>query len=297
MQKTRKTYVEYVNTVVKTCSHKWLIMDSRGFRQYRLDKYLELPVKLPPGKLIKVIPARCKSYSCPICGTKKVFDLLDRLKGVNLKKYRFFTLTMKSSGNLDNTELQLEKAVKCFNKLNNKLRKDKRFAGLEYFRVMEIGKETGMVHIHGLWNKFITVKELSAIWQKITGDSYRVNLQKIESVGNRNDVVNYLKKYLVKNVAAFNNQLDNTFFNLDKRNTAAIFYENKKRRYQSSRNFFSKAVKIASEFLPYYVEKHEPREVDKVISQLIRDYGLKKENFDFSLYSFECFTDYLFNTS
>lgn len=294
MNRVRPSYNEYIETVVKQCSHKWLIMDNKKFREYRLFKYTgDANAIMPPGKMIKIIPARCKSYSCPICGKKKVYDLIDRLRGVNYKGFRFFTLTMKSTGNLDNTEHNLKRIIDCFNRLNKQLRKDQNFKDLKFFRVVEIGNKTGMVHIHGIWNKYIPVVKLSNMWKSITKDSYRVDLQRIES---KKDVVNYLYKYLTKNAAGTLTETPG-FWNMDKKNTAAIFYENKKRRYSASRNFFAGAVKVTSDFIPFYVEKHTPKEIDHVISQLIREFGLKKDQFDFTFYDHCVFTDYLFNTS
>lgn len=293
MQKRVKSYNEYIETVVKTCSHKWLIMENRSFREYKAVHEFDKTAKLPGGKLIKIIPARCKSYSCPVCGMKKVHDLLDRIRGARLNGYRFFTLTMKSRGSLDDTERNLNRIVACFNKLNKTLRKKPGFNDLEYFRVVEIGKKTGMVHIHGVWNKYIPIVELSDIWKKITGDSYRADLKRIKSTG---DVVNYLYKYLTKDVSKFNDPSPG-FWNMDRKNSAAIFYENRKRRYQSSRKFFKGSVKKTGDFVPYYCEKQTPREVDTIVKYLIREYNLKKDNFDFELYDYTCFTDYLFNTS
>ena len=290
---TRKSYSEYIETVVKVCSHKWLIMDNRKFREFRIAKYAGGPAIMPGGKLIKIVPARCKSYSCPVCGKKKVYDLIDRLKGLQLKGYRFFTLTMKSHGNLDDTETNLKRIIDCFNKLNKQLRKDKKFANLQYFRVVEIGKKSGMVHIHGIWNKYIPIARLSKLWLSITKDSYRVDLQRIN---NKKDVINYLYKYLTKDIANYND--DNpAFWNMDNKNSAAIFYENRKRRYGSSRQFFKNAVKHTSEFLPYYIEKQDTRDIDKTLRYLIETFGLKKEQFDFDLYDYMAFTDYLFDTS
>lgn len=88
------SYYEYVSNVVDKCGHKYLILDSKNFRSYRFASQSDVNAKLPAGKLMKITPAKCKSYSCPICGKKKTLDLVERLKTVDLKKYRFFTLTL-----------------------------------------------------------------------------------------------------------------------------------------------------------------------------------------------------------
>lgn len=291
--RVRKTYQDYIDTVVKNCGHKWLILEHKSFKDARIIAYNSgKKIELPNKQIIKIIPARCKSYSCPICGKKKVYDLLDKLKGLNLKKYRFFTLTLKSIGNLDDTERNLNRIVECFNKLNKKLRKENQYKDLKFFRICEIGKNTGMVHIHGIWNKYIPVSKLSKYWYQITKDSYKVDVRRIES---KKDVVNYLYKYLTKTVSGNCNN-DPAFWNMDKKNTAAIFYENGKRRFASSRGFFKNSVKISDGFIPFYHEKHDPVEIDKIIIYLIREYGLKKEHFNFDLYYYSVFSNYLFDS-
>ena len=81
-----------------------------------------------------------------------------------------------------------------------------------------------MVHIHGIWNVYVPVKLLSKMWLEITGDSYIVEVARIQS---QNDAVKYLFKYLTKNVQPENiDKYDNDFFGLDLINTAKLFYEN-----------------------------------------------------------------------
>lgn len=236
--------------------------------------------KLPPGKHIKIVPARCKSYSCPVCGKKKVHDLMDKMKGLNLSKYRFFTLTLKNNYSLADSEKNIQRVNDCFNKLNNALRKKEKYKGLEYFKVIEIGKD-GMVHIHGIWNKYVPVVELSAMWKTVTKDSWVVNVKRIQSKG---DAVRYLFKYLTKNIARSKQNYSLSFFNLKANDSAAIFYEQGKRRFTSSRNFFKNSVKVTSEYRPLYFEDCNNKDVESVIDYLMLDYGLKEEHFDLKCY-------------
>lgn len=266
---------------MNNCSHNWLITWNKSLRDYSIERESNSKAVLPAGKLVKIFPARCKSYSCPICGRKKVFDLLDRLKGVNLKGYRFFTLTLKSGNNLDDTEKNLLRITKHFNELNKRLRKIEKYKKLEYFRVVEIGKKSGMIHMHGIWNIYIPIGKLSQMWQNITGDSYRVALARIKR---KEDCLNYLFKYLTKDVANSDLNYDPALFNLDIKNAAAIFYENGKRRWQSSRNFFNKQYKKKSDFIPYYFESEEPACIERTIGYLKKEYDLKREHFDLDCY-------------
>lgn len=285
------SYYEYVSNVVEKCGHKYLILDRKDFRAYRFAAQSDVNAKLPAGKLIKITPAKCKSYSCPICGKKKVLDLVDRLKTVDLKKYRFFTLTLKNKKNLVDTEQNLQRVSKCFNKLNLALRKKPQYKGLEYFRVTEIGRD-GMVHVHGIVNKYIPSGELSTMWLKITKDSY---ITKIERIKNKRDAVNYLYKYLTKDTVVKDKRLDPAFFNSDVKNSAAMFYESGKRRYCASRKFFPEKKENNTDWLPYWYEAETVKTVETTIESLVRQYKLKLENFDFEhYYCSDSFIDELF---
>lgn len=291
MKKVRKyhKFEDYVENVVKKCSHGYLILDHKDFRKYRFETQVNKNAKLPTGKLIKIVPARCKSYSCPICGKKKVLDLLDLLKGVNLSKYRFFTLTLKNAYSSDNTEQNLKRISECFNKLNKKLRKKAEFKNLEYFRVIEIGKN-GNVHIHGIWNKYIDQVYLSKLWLSITKDSYRTKVERIKS---KNDAVSYLYKYLTKLSVLKDDKdfIDERLFEKDffDGNSEKLFYENGKRRWAVSRNFFNKELKKKikernNNYVPYYYEAETVETVEITVKAIRERYGLKLEHFDFSRY-------------
>lgn len=270
------SYYEYILNVVDKCQHKYIILDRKDFRNYRFESESNVKAKLPPGKLIKITPAKCKSYSCPICGKKKTLDLVERLKTVDLTKYRFFTLTLKNKKTLSDTQKNLSEVSKHFNKLNLALRKKPQYKGLEYFRVIEIGKD-GMVHIHGIINKYVPIQELSTMWLKITKHSYRT---KIERIKNKKDAIQYLYKYLTKDVAAKNRNIDPAFWNKDKTNAAALFYEMNKRRFCASRKFFPPKQEKKSDWLPYYFEEETEKTVLNVVASLKRQFNLTLDNFD-----------------
>ena len=274
------SYYEYVRNVVDKCGHKYLVLQSKEFRDYKVSLNSNPDQSVPKGKHYKITPKKCKSYSCPICGKKKVLDLVDRFKKVDFSKYRFFTLTLKNKKNYDDTERNLKRVADSFNKLNNNLRKKPQYKGLEYFRVTEIGTD-GMVHIHGVWNKYVPVAQLSEMWEKITKDSYIVNVKRIQS---KKDVSNYLFKYLTKDIAKSDMHIDPVFFNLNIKNSAALFYETGKRRYNSSRKFFPPETEKSSDWLPYYFEDSDVKTVENFILASIRQFNLTMENFDFTNY-------------
>ena len=287
-------YYEYVENVVKKCSHSWLILQRKDFRTYTIHKTDNSDDPLPPGKLVKIVPARCKSYSCPICGKKKVYDLIDRLRKKDLRGYRFFTLTMKNEYSKENTEKNLLRIGECFNKLNKRLRKIERFKNLQYFRVTEIGTN-GMVHIHGLWNKYIETKTLGTMWFQITGDSFKVKPERVKS---KKDAVQYLYKYLTKNVLTAYAERDPQLFEMDIINSAQLFYENGKRRFSCSRDFFPNKKEKNNDYLPYGFETNDSKNIESEIKFFIQYYHLKPENFDFSLYDeSDLFINSLFDTS
>lgn len=278
-------YKDYIKNVVEKCGHDSVVLDHKDFRAYRFESLSNPKAKLPAGVLLKVVPARCKSYSCPICGKHKVLTLLERLQQIDLSKYRFFTLTLRSEGILTDTEKNIKRISNCFNNLNKKLRKKPEYKKLEYFRVIEVGKG-GMVHIHGIWNKYIPVKLLSKLWLTVTKDSYRVDVRRIKST---NDVFNYIYKYLTKNQNVKESKTENLnleqFESFTFENTEQLFYENGKRRWCSSRGFFSGVKKIKSVWLTYYYEKGvQDREVEIAIESNVRQYGLKMENVDITHY-------------
>ena len=276
-----KRYSDYIENVVNECGHKWIILERKDFRSYTIDVFNEIPSIQPTGKLVKIVPARCKSYSCPICGRKKVYDLIERLNHVDLKGYRFFTLTLKNEYSQENTEKNLCRISECFTKLLKKLRKKPEFKKMEYFKVLEVGKD-GMVHIHGIWNKYIEKEMLSKFWYEITGDSFLVKPERIKS---KNDAVRYLFKYLTKNIQDDAVDLyDNDFFGLNLTNTAKLFYQNGKRRYSASRNFFSKTEKLTGDYVPYWFESDDSHGVEVTVKNLVEKFKLKADNFDFSLY-------------
>lgn len=286
-----QSYQDYKENIVDKCGHKYIILQSKNFRDYKISLNSNPDQKTPPGVHYKITPAKCKSYSCPVCGRKKVLDLLDRLKKVDFSKYRFFTLTLVNKYSAEDTINNLKRVSECFNKLNKTLRKNPIYKGLEYFRITEIGKN-GMVHIHGIWNKYIPQKELSKIWFAITKDSYRAKVERIKSP---HDAIEYLYKYLTKDVANYHGKQDKSFFESDEKTNIELFYELGKRRYQASRKFFQGKEVKNTDFVPYYFESQDTHTVETFIQSHANMFKLTKDNFDFTYYfESDLFIDELF---
>ena len=275
-------YSDYIENIVNKCCQKWIILDRRDFRNWRFETFEGNMTELPKGKLIKFSSGTCKSYSCLMCGWKKTNDLMKRIQWIDMTKYRFFTLTLENKYSKENTEMNLQRITKCFNKLNNNMRKKQsQFKNLEYFRVIEIGVD-GMVHLHGIWNKYIDIKLLSNMWFKITGDSW-VTLP--EAIKSREDAVRYLYKYLTKNCSPnYINYNDSDMVDM-----AELLYESRKRRFQSSRKFFKKKPKYEkkndNDYLTYGFETEDNYGVENTIKYLVSNFGLKKEHFDLDQYN------------
>lgn len=142
-----------------------------------------------------VVSHRCKKQTCSYCNFIRSRGVADRIMSYNnFSSLRFFTLTsLNVNSDFSSTICQLEKS---FRKLYKILKKT--YPNLAYFKVFEVGKN-GMVHLHGLWNIYIDVKELSALWADISG-AYRVWLNKVRSPRN---VQKYLTKYLTKTLTQF----------------------------------------------------------------------------------------------
>ncbi len=287
-------FSDHIEHVCNHCGNSYLILEKKELRCYRHAKNEGIEQPIPEGIGLKVIPASCKSWACKFCGKKKVNDLLKRLKAKDLKGYRFFTLTLKNGYTIDNTEYNFERIGKCFQKLNNKLKRDKRFKDFQFFKIIETGSG-GMVHIHGLWNIYIPVKELSAMWFKITKDSYKVDLRRI---GNTKELTDYLFKYLTKNTVDYYGNSDPGLFGLNIHFAPKLFYENNKRRQTCSRKFFNGIPERIKDFIPYGFGDENISGVESALSFFYKVVGLKKNQFDLKNYfGSDQFIELLFDTS
>ena len=79
-------------------------------------------------------------------------------------------------------------------------------------------------------------------------------------------------------------QIDPALINMDLTNSAALFYENGKRRYCSSRGFFDNVKKKKSEWKLRYYESNNEQTVESLLQYFVHRYGLKQENVNFDYY-------------
>lgn len=225
----------------------------------------EFKVKTTSGKFprFKVVPIRCGSKSCKYCLGLEVRKIRRKLfKIPRIKNMKFFTLTTKNDDKTEREKLIL--LVKSFRKLTLKLRKD--FPDLKYFYIIERGKN-GMWHIHGLWNIFIEVKTLSTLWMQCSG-AYRVWLSRVQS---EKGIVKYISAYLTK--SGINHE------------EKKVFYESRKRQFNSSRGFFEKD-NYKSCYDLYSSENYSVEELKKEVFIIIDKSKLYRDEIIFTNYNF-----------
>ena len=192
-----KSYSEHLREA-QYCGLEWRLLRIKP----EIDS--ELAETLPH---FRVIRARCNSKACPHCSRIYYRKLRKRFRNVsNFKHWRMFTLTTIKTDNTRTADLQ--KMESNFRELRKQLqRKNKHF---KYLAVRELSP-SGMWHIHGLWNQYIDIKELSNIWEKISG-AYRVHLSAVRSP---NKALNYIFKYCFKSI--FNDEERRELYEADKR--------------------------------------------------------------------------------
>ena len=162
---------------------------------------------------VKNVPYRCKLRVCPECSTIRKNEWLDRyksyLESVPSFRIRHMTLTL---ANADDLPATLTKIQKGFKALRTHWFKDRIEGGLVGYE-FHLGKSGGRwnVHCHVLYvGSFIPHSELSATWEKITGDSKVVDIRSIgrgfyckrrnRKVSAQEKALDYVLKYISKGV-------------------------------------------------------------------------------------------------
>ena len=166
----------------------------------------------PTEPKFKVTANCCKTKLCPKCQKIFVNNLRSNFKKSFLEeKLRMFTISIKPSGDITADMHSIERS---FSLLLKRLRH--RFSYLRYFKVIEVGKQNGMIHIHGIWNIYVEWSELQTLWIELSG-SRNVYLEKVKSFEGS---IDYILKYMKKSFS------DHT--------TVKYFYEAFKRQYSYS---------------------------------------------------------------
>jgi hypothetical protein len=80
-----------------------------------------------------VYPMRCKKWSCPVCGPRKVKATLARTRaGMSMGPCRFFTLTSPGAEDAETSYAEFPARFKRF-----RMRLERRFGRIEYLAVVE----------------------------------------------------------------------------------------------------------------------------------------------------------------
>lgn len=141
---------------------------------------------------------RCRDRLCPVCSRIKGIQTEARIKEAvqRMNSVRFFTLTIQSHGKtLNEAERDLRNGFREIRRL--KAWKKYVVAGIWTVEIKR-GETPGTwnCHIHMLADgKYFPQSELSDAWKQATGDSFIVDIRKVQSV---DKAASYVTKYIAK---------------------------------------------------------------------------------------------------
>jgi hypothetical protein len=164
------------------CSSAWFVRDSSD-------------------GLIKVISHKCKLRWCPVCSKSRAYrisqSLLSKLN-VNTE-LRLLTLTLKH--NETSLISSSDRIYKCFQRLRKTSKFKKFVKGGVWFYQLVWSKKTLSWHPHihcVIAGKYFKQSEIKALWQKITGDSYVVDIRFAQK---KSKVISYVSRYVSRPVS------------------------------------------------------------------------------------------------
>ena len=255
-----KDYSQHLRTA-SYCGLQWRILQIKpDFNQQHHTDF----------KAFRVIRTRCNSKACPHCQKRSYNRVRNSLKDIShFHNWRFFTLTSRHAPN--QTDAELLKLENDFRELRKKLqRKNKSF---KYFAVKELSP-SGMWHYHGVWNIHIDIKELSHIWEEISG-AYRCYLEKVHNpVG----AINYIFKYCYK--AIFNTE------------ELRSLYDNDKRKFSYSSGLFNKNS-IENPYTTAFGMEYSVEEIKEELYNIISHSQFTIDDFESPDYPY--FDDLIYN--
>ena len=152
-------------------------------------KYLYLRQKLNSHHLFAFVPARCKSWSCPVCRPLKSRIVKNYIRdNFNSPNLFMLTLTFYHTGSaLD----AWKKLGSCWNRLRTYVAK--KYGKFDYIRVVEPHKKGGWPHLHILIKGCIID---SSILKKVTEWGFGWNAQ-VTPISSKSAGY-YISKYLSK---------------------------------------------------------------------------------------------------
>ena len=219
---------------------------------------------------IRIVRTRCNSKACPRCQLRYYRKIRKQVRLATIStQWRMFTLTIEKTS--ENSGDDLHHLEASFRELRKKLKRNN--PDFKYFAVRELSPN-GMWHIHGLWNIYIPIKELSNEWEKISG-AYRVWLSQVRRPLS---AVNYIFKYCFKSI-------DN---DVERR----TLYENDKRKFSSSKGLLSQH-KDKNPYVAEFGVEYSTEELKEAIYGIILNSNLCVD--DFSSLDYPYFEDLVLN--
>jgi len=170
---------------------------------------------------LRVMSSRCKLRWCPICrDVSRMIVTTSVEQWLRLQEYpKMITLTMKHCD--DDLSIQIKRLYDCFRKLRRRAYFQRLITGGVWFFQIKINPDTQLWHLHIhclVAGKFLPQKRLKALWLKITGDSYVVDIRPVKDLeGCSNEVARYATS-----------PADITALDLDR--ALEVFYATKHRR-------------------------------------------------------------------
>jgi len=138
---------------------------------------------------IRVIPIRCKTWGCPVCGPILARQWGERI--AEAQPERFLTLTCEPS-RFDNPQQAYEAMNAAFPKLIRLIRQH--IGPCEYARVYE-AQENGYPHLHvATKGKYLPQRWISRTWDRL-GIGTIVDIRQIPS---KRGAARYMTKYMTK---------------------------------------------------------------------------------------------------
>lgn len=199
-------------------------MSRAGFPLARLDRFdncgaaaFVLVEKRPPYRHRRACN-KCRDRHCKPCSIERankyaanVKKRLDQYRGRINRRFRFLTLTLRSSA--APLDQQFRRFITCFAKLRNFKLGDvqqrrtrvwwaKYVVGGCYFLEATLNAGSGLWHVHAhciVEGRFLPVDELRSLWRVATGDSGVVDVRELSGV---DDVAAEISKYTSKGADA-----------------------------------------------------------------------------------------------
>jgi len=146
--------------------------------------------------MVHTFSLRCNKrfeVECPDCSEAWKRKTMVKIKlGIeNMKNPKFITLTLKKDVHLD-----VRRIWKFRNDFFHKLRRK----GYRIRGWIAVCEWPNHIHIVADIDQYIPQMELSETWKSVTGDSYIVDIRKVDEGGGKRRAANYLSKYLGKSI-------------------------------------------------------------------------------------------------